>query len=90
MQCKHCQTEIDDRALICFKCGTGTAEPVHRSLATPPRHVGLLAPVLLGVAFLVGAGFFLTRASGGQPISQTVWLMLGGAGALLVYRLRFR
>ena len=90
MQCKNCQTEIDEKALICFRCGTATADPVRRSVEMAPRRAGLLTPLLLGVVFLVVAGFFLTRASDGQPTSPMVWVMLGVAGALLVYRLRFR
>jgi hypothetical protein len=25
--CKHCQTEIADKALICYRCGRSTTEP---------------------------------------------------------------
>jgi len=90
MQCKNCQTEIDDKALICFRCGTATADQVHRPVQTIPRRSSLLMPVLLGIVFLIVAGFFLTRNSGGQPTSPMVWIMLGLAGVLLAYRLRFR
>jgi hypothetical protein len=27
MICKYCQTEIADKALICFRCGRSTTEP---------------------------------------------------------------
>ena len=27
MICKHCGTEIADKALICYRCGQPTAEP---------------------------------------------------------------
>ena len=27
MTCKHCGTEIADKALICYKCGNATTEP---------------------------------------------------------------
>ena len=27
MICKHCQTEIADKALICYRCGRSTTEP---------------------------------------------------------------
>ena len=90
MQCNNCQTEIDDKALICFRCGAATTDPVRRPVEMAPRRAGLRRPVLLGAVFLIVVGLFLTRASGGQPTSSMVWLMLGVAGALLVYRLRFR
>jgi hypothetical protein len=27
MTCKHCGTEIADKALICYRCGNATTEP---------------------------------------------------------------
>ena len=27
MNCKYCQTEIADKALICYRCGRSTTEP---------------------------------------------------------------
>lgn len=27
MTCKHCETEIADKALICYRCGNATTEP---------------------------------------------------------------
>jgi hypothetical protein len=27
MKCKHCGTEIADKALICYRCGNATTEP---------------------------------------------------------------
>ena len=27
MKCKYCQTEIADKALICYRCGNATTEP---------------------------------------------------------------
>jgi hypothetical protein len=32
MMCRHCGTEIADKALICYRCGKATAEP----RITPP------------------------------------------------------
>ena len=34
MTCRHCGTEIADKALICFRCGKATAEP----RITPPTE----------------------------------------------------
>jgi heme/copper-type cytochrome/quinol oxidase subunit 2 len=33
MICKYCQTEIADKALICYRCGRSTTEP---RIAPPP------------------------------------------------------
>jgi hypothetical protein len=31
MRCRHCGTEIADRALICFRCGTATTEAKYKA-----------------------------------------------------------
>ena len=89
MHCRHCDTEIDDQALICFKCGAATSDPVHRPADVSPKR-SVIRPLLLGVAFLGVAGFFVVRAIGGEPTSPVVWLMLVSAGALMAWRLRLR
>jgi len=37
MQCRHCGAEIADKALICYRCGTATAEAKYKP-APPPRR----------------------------------------------------
>ena len=61
MICRHCGTEIADKAIVCFKCGAGTSDPVRRPAAVRPRRgrawsaAGLVLFVLLGL-FLGYAG----------------------------------
>ena len=59
MICKHCGTEIADKALICYRCGNATTEPrvkppVEGSLFERPRRsrLPIVAIVLLIVAVL--------------------------------------
>ena len=40
MICKYCQTEIADKALICYRCGHATTEP----RITPPEDGSLFEP----------------------------------------------
>jgi MYXO-CTERM domain-containing protein len=91
MTCKNCGTEIADKALICFRCGTATSEPVHRP-PDPARTSSSrrLVPLALAVLFLLVAGIFVTRGVGGEPTSPMVWAMLAAAGVLLALRLRRR
>ena len=56
MICKHCGTEIADKALICYRCGNATTEPrikppAEESLFDRPRHSRL--PVVVIVIILV-------------------------------------
>jgi hypothetical protein len=36
MRCKHCGTEIADKALICYRCGNATTEPRVKPPADDP------------------------------------------------------
>jgi hypothetical protein len=61
MICKHCGTEIADKALICYRCGNATTEPrikppAEGSLFEPPRRspvMLIVILVLLAIAALV-------------------------------------
>jgi hypothetical protein len=90
MICKHCGTEIADKALICYRCGNATTEPrvappPARGLARPRRSI---APIVISMVALVLAVAFAIRADDfGTPRSvawvvaaafliETVWLIV--------------
>ena len=52
MKCRSCGAEIAANALICYKCGTATAEPrIQAPSARPKRGRGMIAGlILLGLA----------------------------------------
>ena len=60
MQCRNCGTEIADKAIVCYRCGVGTTEPVRKPAPLPTRKggpplwVGIL-PLLLALVVLAGA-----------------------------------
>jgi hypothetical protein len=61
MICKHCGTEIADKALICYRCGHATTEPRIKppeteSLFEPRRRSPL--PVIVIVILLVLLALF--------------------------------
>ena len=67
MRCKHCGTEIADKALICYRCGNATTEPRVKppeegSLFERPRRSRgpLVAIVILIVVLAVLAWLFGT------------------------------
>lgn len=56
MICKHCGTDIADKALICYKCGNATTEPrikppADGPLFARPRRSPL--PVVIIVLILI-------------------------------------
>ncbi len=52
MKCRSCGAEIAANALICYKCGTATAEPRIQPPAARPRRsrLSVAGLVLLGLA----------------------------------------
>ena len=57
MKCRSCGAEIAANALICYKCGTATAEPRIPPPAARPRRsrISIVALVLLGLALAEAA-----------------------------------
>jgi hypothetical protein len=61
MLCKHCGTEIADNAIICFRCGAGTTDPVRQPARLPQRRSPLLGFVVVAVLLLLA--LYLGQAS---------------------------
>jgi hypothetical protein len=54
MQCRQCGTEIADKAIVCFRCGVATSDPVRKAVpVTPPRD--RLVPAGVVIALLAVA-----------------------------------
>jgi hypothetical protein len=59
MQCRSCGTEIADKALICFRCGAATTEPIRKPYVAPKSSLWAAVVVaLLGVAVSAAAVFW--------------------------------
>ena len=88
MRCRHCGTEIADKAIVCYRCGEATSEPAHK--APSPRRatpsVGLLAATL-ALVLLAVAAFYAGSDSVSQPLR---WVVIAGALALIVIRVVMR
>ena len=77
MVCRNCGTEIADKALICFRCGTATSEPQVR----PPRSGRPRAsrgPLVLALVVLVLSALVM-----GQVVTDQVPREVGYALAVL-------
>jgi hypothetical protein len=72
--CKYCQTEIADRALICYRCGRSTTEP----RVAPPSSGSLfeggrrsywpaIGAVILAIVMALASWFFLGQHAGLVP-----------------------
>ena len=87
MTCRKCGTDIADKALVCYKCGTATTERVF----APPgegraRSKATLVISLVALALMVLVAVFMTRASpDGTPRSVT-WVFAGVAVVIIILR----
>ena len=52
MICKHCGTEIADKALICYKCGNATVEPRVAPPSRKKRRGPVAAIVIIALVVL--------------------------------------
>ncbi len=61
MECRHCGTEIADKAIVCYRCGAGTTDPV-RAPAPIGRRPGGGPPLVAGIVPLVAALVLIVMA----------------------------
>jgi membrane protein YdbS with pleckstrin-like domain len=74
MKCRNCGTEIADKALICYRCGTATAEP---RIAPPAerRRRGPLPIILTLLAIVVAAAMVVPWLPPG-PERIAAWIVV--------------
>ena len=91
MQCRNCGTEIADKAIVCYRCGVSTTEPLRKPAALQNRGSGLplvaaLLPLLLSLALVAGAG------ASGHPkeLDIAAAVLAAGGVVMLIARLARR
>ena len=88
MLCRSCGTEIADKAIVCFRCGAGTTDPVRRAAKIAPRRPPLVALVIM--VALLALGIYLAQASRTAANPEAFELAAGlcGGAALTVLLVR--
>ena len=90
MQCRHCGTEIADKALICYRCGAATTDAVYKPAAPRRRsRTGLLASVL-ALALLVVLALYLGRIPSTEMPRALAWAAVAIAGVAVAVRVYSR
>ena len=56
MLCRNCGTEIADKAIVCYRCGTATADSVRKPVEIRKRRGGVV-PILVLVLLALAALF---------------------------------
>ena len=87
MQCRSCGTEIADKALICYKCGTATTEAKYQPAQLPraSSRSGLV-PTVIALAILAAAVLYVERMSSAGSQQWVTYVAV--AAAVIVIGIR--
>jgi hypothetical protein len=88
MVCRNCHATIADKAIVCYRCGTPTAEPV----AAPPARRTSSAGAIWAIVLAVAAAFLWWQLPGPPtaPARLAVAVLAIVAVAVALLRLRRR
>jgi RsiW-degrading membrane proteinase PrsW (M82 family) len=91
MVCKTCGTEIADKALICYRCGTATTEARFKPAPLKRRSQTLsLVMMVLALVLVVLLALYFAAASRGPAPQWMTWLIAATGFVLLVIRILAR
>lgn len=87
MKCRECGTDIADKALICFRCGTAATEA---KFSAQPTRRALSGPMLLGsataLALLVLLGMYMGQMASGAAPRTVGYVAIAFAAAVVALR----
>ena len=88
MQCRNCGTEIADKAIICYRCGAGTTDPVRKAVPIQPKRSPLVSLVMIAVLVLLALYLGQASRTAARPDYFQFAAGICAGGALLVLVLR--
>ena len=88
MQCRNCGTEIADKAIVCYRCGSPTTDSVRKAVPIKPGRRPLVPIVLIAVLLAIGLslGYLSRTAAEPEPLQLAAGLCLAGAAVVLLFR----
>ena len=86
MQCRQCGTEIADKAIVCFRCGAGTSDPVRKAVTVKPRRNPLVSAGVLIALLLVALYLWQAARTAANPElpELAAGVALGAAAVVLL------
>ena len=87
MICRNCGTEIAEKALICYRCGTATTEAKYKPAPIGGRRVtsgSLIAAIVLILFALGGLSIALTTTD--DTVRLAAWAVAALAAIVVVVR----
>lgn len=85
MTCKHCGTEIADKALVCYRCGHATFERQAQDGRARGGRGAL--PVAAALLVLVLGALFMSQAAAGEAPRVVSWVVAALASVVLAWHL---
>ena len=86
MQCRQCGTEIADKAIVCYRCGTSTTDPVRVPASVTRRRSPLLSIVVAALLLLLALYLGQASRTAADPERwQTLAGLLAGVAVLIVF-----
>jgi protein-S-isoprenylcysteine O-methyltransferase Ste14 len=88
MKCRQCGTEIADKAIVCYRCGTATTEAKFKAppVRKPRSTINLVSSVLAVMLLAIAALYMQRFVTVGTP-GTLRWLMVVLAAAIVALRL---
>jgi len=83
MICRNCGTEIADKAIVCYRCGTATSDPVRKPALVRQRRSPLFSFVALALLVLLGL-YLGTAGQAVLPLDPGYGLAAGVAIAIAI------
>jgi RsiW-degrading membrane proteinase PrsW (M82 family) len=86
MQCRSCGTDIADKAIVCYRCGTATTDPVRRPVVIKDRRSPVAPLTVVGVLIVaaLSLGYMSRTAAEPEQWQLLAGLCAGGAAAVLL------
>ena len=88
MKCRQCGTEIADKALICYRCGTATTEAKFKPAAIggKSRRPATLVASVLALVLLLILALYMGRVAAGETPRVVSWIAVGIAVVIVALR----
>jgi hypothetical protein len=85
MQCRSCGTEIADKAIVCYRCGAATTDPVRKPVPLEPTRSPLTSLIVAAVMMLIALYLgYASRTAADPERWQTIAGVLAGAAAIVI------
>jgi hypothetical protein len=91
MLCRTCGTEIADKAIVCYRCGAGTTDPVRKAVPIKRQRslLGLVVAVLMMLLALY-LGYASQTATDPKGWQLAAGALAGAALVILIVRVARR